>query len=331
MNSGTPTSAITDWLEPLIESWRTSRFSRWLFQHRGPESEALLYHRRIFILPSRPGVIFGLMMPGILFVGINYQISLVYLCTFGLASMSWVGLHLSFANLSGLRFSNAQARPVFAGEEAAFEFEVEDTQKRARYAVRVSCGASESRFHIAAQVQRRALFLVPSCERGWLQAPRATIDSLFPLGLWRVWAYWEPAAKCLVYPAPEKNAPPLPTSGEGEGDAEGGKQGNDNFAFVRPYQQGDSIRRIAWKTAARSDGDFISTKVFEGGASQDIWLDWNNTGAQNERLRLSRLTAWVLKADEQGLDYGLRLPGMEIAPNHGEVHRAECLKALALC
>jgi hypothetical protein len=67
MNSGTPTSAITDWLDPLIESWRTSRFSRWLFQHRGPESEALLYHRRIFILPSRPGVIFGLMMPGILF------------------------------------------------------------------------------------------------------------------------------------------------------------------------------------------------------------------------------------------------------------------------
>ncbi|MCA3158524.1 MAG: DUF58 domain-containing protein [Burkholderiales bacterium] len=315
----------------LLERWRTSQFSRWLFQHRGSESEALLYHRRIFTLPSRAGLVFGLMLLALLIGAINYQLSLGYLLAFWVASMAWVGLHLSFANLSGLRFSNAQAQPVFAGEQAAFEFEVEDTRKRARYAVRVSCGASESRFHIAAQGQRRALFLVPTRERGWLQAPRATIDSQFPLGLWRAWAYWQPAAKCLVYPAPEKNPPPLPTSGEGEGDAEGGKQGNDNFAFVRPYQQGDSIRRIAWKTAARSDGDFISTKVFEGGASQDIWLNWNLTGTQNEALRLSRLTAWVLKADELGLDYGLRLCGMEIAPNHGEAHRAECLKALALC
>ncbi|MCA3147661.1 MAG: DUF58 domain-containing protein, partial [Burkholderiales bacterium] len=101
--------------------------------------------------------------------------------------------------------------------------------------------------------------------------------------------------------------------------------------YVRPYQQGDSIRRIAWKTVARSDGDLISTKIFEGGASQDIWLDWSLTGTQNEALRLSRLTAWVLKADELGLDYGLKLPGLEIAPSHGELHRAECLKALALC
>lgn len=331
MNSGTPTSAITDWLDPLIESWRTSRFSRWLFQHRGPESEALLYHRRIFTLPSRPGLAFALMLLALMVGAINYQLSLGYLLSFWVASMAWVGLHLSFANLSGLRFSNAQAQPVFAGEQAAFEFEVEDTRKRARYAVRVSCGSSESRFHVSAQGQRRALFLVPTKQRGWLAAPRATIDCLFPLGLWRAWAYWQPAAKCLVYPSPEKNPPPLPGTGEGEGEAEGGKQGSDNFAYLRPYQQGDSIRRIAWKTVARSDGDLISTKIFEGGASQDIWLDWSLTGTQNEALRLSRLTAWVLKADELGLDYGLKLPGLEIAPSHGELHRAECLKALALC
>jgi uncharacterized protein (DUF58 family) len=268
---------------------------------------------------------------GLLISAINYQLSMGYLLTFWVASMAWVGLHFSFANLSGLRFSHAQAQAVFQGEPAAFEFEVEDTRQRARYAVRVSCGASESRFHIAAKGQRRAIFLVPTQQRGWLPAPRATIDSLFPLGLWRAWAYWKPAAKCLVYPAPEKNPPPLPSAGEGEGEAEGSQQGNDHFAFLRPYQAGDSIRHVAWKTVARSDGDVISTKMFEGAASQDIWLDWNNTGAASERLRPSRLTAWVLKAEELGLDYGLKLPGLEIAPNHGDIHRAECLKALALC
>ena len=39
----------------------------------------------------------------------------------------------------------------------------------------------------------------------------------------------------------------------------------------------------------------------------------------------------VLQADRLGLDYGLRLPGVEIAPNNGPVHRRRCLEALALC
>ncbi len=45
---------------------------------------------------------------------------------------------------------------------------------------------------------------------------------------------------------------------------------------------------------------------------------------------LSRLTAWVLMAERLGLDYGLRLPGREIAPDQGAAHKARCLEALAL-
>jgi uncharacterized protein (DUF58 family) len=45
---------------------------------------------------------------------------------------------------------------------------------------------------------------------------------------------------------------------------------------------------------------------------------------------LSRLAGWVLAADRGGAHYGLRLPGVEIAPARGDVHRAACLQALAL-
>lgn len=34
-------------------------------------------------------------------------------------------------------------------------------------------------------------------------------------------------------------------------------------------------------------------------------------------------------ADEQGLDYGLRLPGVEIKPASGPAQRLRCLEALA--
>jgi uncharacterized protein (DUF58 family) len=45
---------------------------------------------------------------------------------------------------------------------------------------------------------------------------------------------------------------------------------------------------------------------------------------------LSRLCAWVLLADKQGLQYGLRLAGQELPPGSGEAHRKNCLQALAL-
>jgi uncharacterized protein (DUF58 family) len=38
----------------------------------------------------------------------------------------------------------------------------------------------------------------------------------------------------------------------------------------------------------------------------------------------------VLDAERSGALYGLRLPGSEIAPAHGEAHRATCLQTLAL-
>ena len=47
--------------------------------------------------------------------------------------------------------------------------------------------------------------------------------------------------------------------------------------------------------------------------------------------RLSRLCAWVLAADRLGIEYGLRLPAMEIPPSSGPAHRRHCLEALALC
>jgi uncharacterized protein (DUF58 family) len=46
--------------------------------------------------------------------------------------------------------------------------------------------------------------------------------------------------------------------------------------------------------------------------------------------RLSRLTRWVLLAEERGLHYGLRLPGNSIPLGEGFQHRERCLRELAL-
>jgi hypothetical protein len=46
--------------------------------------------------------------------------------------------------------------------------------------------------------------------------------------------------------------------------------------------------------------------------------------------RLSQLARWVLDAEGEGRNYGLRLPEFSQSPGQGDLHRHECLKALAL-
>jgi len=72
-------------------------------------------------------------------------------------------------------------------------------------------------------------------------------------------------------------------------------------------------------------------KQFDGGAAEELWLDWELTPpAADTEVRLSLLAGWVIAAERERLRYGLRLPGRTIAPDSGTAHREACLEALAL-
>jgi uncharacterized protein (DUF58 family) len=176
----------------------------------------------------------------------------------------------------------------------------------------------------------------PTAMRGWLAAPRIRLATSFPLGLFRAWAYWTPAAPdlaVLVYPAPETPAQPLPSHGAASEDGHGAV-GLDNFAGIRSYQPGDPMRHLAWRQIARHDpalGGQLVTKHFEGGAVAELALDFNDLPAHLDlELRLSRMTQWVLQADTRALPYRFRLGAHAYGPALGDAHRAACLRALAL-
>ena len=65
-----------------------SALSRWLIRPRGPESGSiLLAQRRIYILPTRQGLTFGIVLLLMLLGSINYALSLGFVLTFMLAAM----------------------------------------------------------------------------------------------------------------------------------------------------------------------------------------------------------------------------------------------------
>jgi uncharacterized protein (DUF58 family) len=170
---------------------------------------------------------------------------------------------------------------------------------------------------------------LPAPHRGRLPAPRIVIESRFPFGLWRAWAYLTPALSAMVYPKPETDAPPLPLTGTGGGDGYGLASSGDDFAGVRPYSPGDPQKMIAWRLAARSDE--LSVKQFEAQGGGELLLDFDSLPRNLDvEQKLSRLARWVLDADAAHARYGLRLPGSTVSAGSGPQHREKCLTALAL-
>jgi uncharacterized protein (DUF58 family) len=101
-----------------------------------------------------------------------------------------------------------------------------------------------------------------------------------------------------------------------------------DFEGVRAWQRGDALKRVVWKKFARA-GELVSRDTHTA-TRQQLCFDYAQARLPTPEQRLSRLTAWVLSADRAGVEWGLRLPGLEIEPGHGDRHRRAGLEALAL-
>ncbi|HEY0719662.1 MAG TPA: DUF58 domain-containing protein, partial [Gammaproteobacteria bacterium] len=163
---------------------------------------------------------------------------------------------------------------------------------------------------------------------GWLSLPPITVASHYPLGLLRAWGYLHFDSRALIYPAPaqEHSLPIALPEGAGSGGDLG--RGSDDFAQLRPYQPGDSLRHINWKAFAREQG--LVVKQFGAAKLPQLWLAWESTSGRDTEQRLSQLTRWVIDAQASGVDYGLLMPLQRIAPARGEAHCRHCLETLAL-
>lgn len=315
---------------------------RWLFRLRDAESgEVFLNQRRVFIVPTGAGFGFGVMLV-VLFIGaINYNLGMGFALTFLLAACGLIDLHLTFRNLAHLYLAAGRTPTVHAGEVARFEVHIANRSRYDRYAVHVGFLSNKSAgpdtqslpVDVPANSVASMTLSTPARQRGWLAAPRVRLETRFPLGLLRAWSYWRPAAKVLVYPLPEEDAPPLPMA-EASGHDGNGPAGAEDFAGIRSYQAGDSLKRLAWRQIARldasTDGGLV-TKHFEGGAASELHFDFDRLPPTLDiETRLSRLTRWVIEAEARGLPYAFRLAETRLAAALGPAHQSACLRALAL-
>jgi uncharacterized protein (DUF58 family) len=317
---------VMGWVERIGRIAPTVRLA--LGPHAG---DLRLDRRRVYILPSRAGLLFGLALATMLLTAINYALALGYGLTFLLAGVGLVAMLHTWRNLVGLTLRAGRAEPVHAGELAELSLIVQNPRGPERFAIELTVPgtAQPTRIDVSPATEQLVTVALPTERRGWQALPRLRLSTTFPLGLWRAWAWWHPQARILVLPRLETPASPMPESGSAGTERSG--RGEEDFAAIRPFREGDSPRRLAWKAMARSGGDALLVREFEGGSGGQLLLDWQSLPpGLDPELRISRLARWVVDAEAAGLSYGLRLPGVELELSAGPAHRAACLEALAV-
>lgn len=320
-------------LNPLLFVRR--RFRVW-WEARLPLADRIeLTQRNVYILPTRPGFMLVLTLLVLLVGSINYQLNLGYLLTFLLAGSTVVGMYMCHGTLRGLTLNLAPPDPQFAGDSATLSIVLTNERRSVRYGIGLAVLDSTRADRwvwtdVPALGQSTVQVAFRPARRGLHRVPPLTAETRFPLGTFRVWNVWRPAAQVLVYPAPEAFPPPLPPGEPRAGGSARAKlRSTGEFDGVRAYRRGDPLKLVVWKKAAKADE--LVSRDSEQAQRYELWLDYAQAGPQDAEHRLSRLTAWVLQAERLGLDYGLRLPRQQIAPGCGEPHKRRCLEALATC
>ena len=333
---------------PLALSATRRKLQSW-FESRLPFTDSVtLTQRTVYILPTRPGMMLALTLLTLLVASINYQLNLGYLLTFLLAGSALVGMHVCHGTLRGLAMHLVAPGAHYAGASTAFDVNLTNNRRSIRYGIGLSVLNSTAikykRRHwawtdVPAQGSSLVQVAFTPARRGLHRLPTLTAETRFPLGTFRVWTVWRPAAQMLVYPAPELHAPPLPPGLPRTGGAAAAMkaQSSGEFEGVRGYRRGDPMKLVVWKKAAAaseqasSDGGGLIVRDTQQAQQNELWLDFLQAGSGDIEHKLSRLCAWVLQAERLGLAYGLRLPAREIKPASGEAHKRQCLEALALC
>jgi len=313
-----------------------SRFRAWLEARLQRRDTHVLTQGNIYILPTKAGLLFGLTLVVLLVASVNYQLNLGYVLTFLLAGSGVVSMHITHGTLRGLTLHLKPVASVFAHEPAVLDVVMTNPGKP-RYGIglRIAGAPVETLAwtNVPEVGQATAQVSFVPTARGVHEVPRIAAETRFPLGLFRAWTVWRPAAHVLVYPRLERDAPrppaprPVPGGPARSRSLEGGE-----MEGVRAYRRGDALKRIAWKKAAQaleSGGDLV-TRDTSTSSHHELWLDWQACGSLAPEDRLSRLAAWTVAAHRSTTDFGLRLPAFDIAPSSGDAHQRSCLEALAL-
>ncbi len=289
-----------------------------------------LHHRRLYILPTRFGYLYLMMLIMLLLAAINYSNSMAYVLTFLLTSIGIISLWQTHKNLLGLDIRMHTPKPVHAHQPINMTFTLRHDTGTPRYAIGMQYAQYPPEYITLPPEQPRNLTLqVTAARRGQYKPAGIVIFTRYPTGLFHAWSWLRFDVPVVVYPQPDFSVPASESlAAEAQSQSTVDTTDGDDFAGLREYQPGESLKHISWKAYAQGRG--MLTKTFQGHAAPSLWIDLAEMPAASLEGRLAQMTAQVIDCSRQGRSFGLRLPDQHIDQSSGAAHKAQCLKEIAL-
>ncbi len=290
--------------------------------------------QKIYIIPTKFGMIYIVCIVVILLVGAAYANNLVNLLAFFMLSIAFIGMVQTHNNLKFVRVQLCHVDPGFAGTQIILHTVLENHANDPRFGIdsRIKeLKLSHDYENILplpghATLKLKGAYTVE--KRGQYRLKRVKISTVYPLGLFYAWNWLPIDAGYFVYPKIDGVLPLPPPKIELTESSRARSMGGDDFSGHRKYQGGDSSRHIDWKAYAR--GRPLMIKEFKEGAPHALLLDWHSLSMADPEKKLSQLAMWIDLARQRQIPYALQLPGIFIPPSLGPHHDQVCLEKLAI-
>jgi uncharacterized protein (DUF58 family) len=304
------------------------KFQAWSARRHGRDSLPIkINRRRVYILPTRFGIMLALMLVAMLIAALNYNSNLGLAFAFLMMSVALVTMHHCNRNLLGLQVDVTTEVDAFAGREANFAFVLRNDSNIERRDVEICCMSAAGIRSVPARSSETVPVALPVPKRGVVRVAQFELRTRYPFGWFHAWTYVQGSLTAYVAPSP-RGSRTLPATGGSGSASRSEARGDEDFAGLRAYEPGVPLKHMAWKVLAR--GGEAAVQSYTSLAAQPEWLEWSSLEGQDPETRLSQLCLWVLESEAAQHVFGLRIPGKEIPPARGAAHRFACLRALAM-
>jgi uncharacterized protein (DUF58 family) len=304
----------------------SEKLQTWASRHGQDSLPLTVGRRRVYILPSRYGLMLAVVLTAMLISGLNYNSNLALAFAFLMGSVTIVTMHHCNRNLLRISVDATTEVDAFAGRDATFEFVLRNESKLERRDIEVRCNKTSAIGVVPAAQSHSISVAVPMPTRGVTRIKRFELRTRFPFGWFYAWTYVNAPLTIYTAPAPVGSRR-LPSAGGQGTSLYSEARGDEDFSGLRAYEPGVPLKHMAWKVLAR--GGEAAVRSYSSLAAQPEWLEWSALDGLGDEARLSQLCLWVLESEAASRPYGLRIPGHEIEPSGGAAHRFACLRALA--
>jgi uncharacterized protein (DUF58 family) len=305
-------------------------FVNWIEKRLPVQSEVTLNQSRIFIVPTRQGILLLFISLLIVLLAINFESALNYALAFWLMSMLWVAVHLTYRNLSGLSISKLSGTLVCVGDIAEVTIKLSSKSKVNRGVIEFIHEEWGS-VHVAVNdVEATVTLPLKAYTRGAIVPPRFKVESRYPFGLIVAWSHIHIDVKAWAYPEGVRyDRSDVKANSEDDDqslDDHFYRPGSEDFHSLKNYVPGDSIKRIHWPGFSR---DILLVKSFSDYQSSDETIDWDGFPGVPDELRLSAIAYYSQQFHDKNIPFGIRIPGTDIEPGKGGEHLTRVRRVLA--